>query len=163
MVFGIRPPLQDPNLTYQCKLYDTHAQLIKSLMMELHSNAIAIQSINQDRSKKYFERKRRANLFQEGDSVFIKTPPRTSKLHNTYTGPHTVVSMNNDIVKLTDQKTNRFTTRHVSDIRHSNYSTMGTLLSIIMLCTLATACSADVLFNKVKPIIWMSTKSVVSP
>jgi hypothetical protein len=93
------------------------AKLIQSYMVECHSNAVAIQSTSQERSRKYFESKRRQELFEIGDLVVIKTPTRASKLAPRYKGPYKVVGIKRDIFTLEEASTKKITTRHVACIK----------------------------------------------
>lgn len=117
MTFGKRPPLQDKNLTFKATPSDLYAKLIQSQLKECHSNAIAIQTTSQERSKQYFENKRREVLFEIGDTVVIRSPSRSSKLAPKFLGPYKIVGKTNDVYTLEDTKNQRVTTRHVADLR----------------------------------------------
>ena len=94
-----------------------YAKLVQSYMNECHSNAIAIQSASQERSREYFEKGKRSALFKLGDSVVIRAPSRSSKLAPKYRGPYKVVGIKKDILTLEKSSTHKITTRHASDIK----------------------------------------------
>lgn len=118
MTFGKKPPLQEKGLVYKASPTDLHAKLIRKVLEECYINAIAIQSTAQERSRKFFESKRRNVLFELDDFVYIKTRDRSSKFYPRFQGPYKVVGRKDDIYTLEDQETKRTITRHVNDIRH---------------------------------------------
>ena len=117
MTFGKRPPLQDRSIVFKATPHDTYAKNIQQYMKECYSNAIAIQSASQERARKYYEDKRRNELFEVGDQVFLKAPSRSSKFAPKFIGPYRIIETKKDIYTLKDVKTGRKTSRHVNDIR----------------------------------------------
>lgn len=163
MTFGGRPPLQDKNIVDKTTPYDLHAKLVKSYLKECYSTAVAIQSTTQEKARQYYESKRRAALFQLNDTVAVKTPSRSSKLSPKYTGPFKVIGVKNDIYTLEDLQSKRKTTRHVSDLKAMKTSNNILLITTILsLKLLIVQCNCELLFDRVRPIIWTRIKSQVN-
>lgn len=120
MMFGKRVPLQDKHLTYKASPTDMYAKMVKWYLKECHSNAVAIQSTSQERSKQYFEDKRRPVLFQLNDIVAIKSGKRVSKFHPKFKGPYKIIGINKDIYTLEHLEKKTTTQRHVDDLKHSH-------------------------------------------
>ena len=118
MTFGRRAPLQDKNIVYKATPTDLFAKNIQHHMKECYRSAIAIQSASKERARKYYDSKRREDLFEIGDTVLTKAPSRSSKLSPKFIGPFKVIGKKNDIYTLEDLTSNRKTTRHVADLRH---------------------------------------------
>lgn len=120
MTFGRRAPLQDKNLTVRASPTDLHIKLVRDYLKECHSNAVAIQCASQERAKKFYDAKHRAILYEIGDIVFIKNPPRSiGKLDPRFKGPYKIVGRANDVYTLEDVNNHKTTHRHIYDLRHA--------------------------------------------
>lgn len=117
MTFGRRPPIQDKKLMALANPYDQFAKVIQSYMKECHACAVAIQSTAQERSRSYYMSKRRDALFEVGDSVVVKAPTRSSKLHSKFVGPFEIIQKTKDIFTLKNRETGKTITRHVADLK----------------------------------------------
>lgn len=160
LTFGKRPPLQDKNLTVKANPYDSYAKYIQSYIKECHSNAVAIQTTSQERSKKYYENKRRNTLFKTGDTVAAKRPTRSSKLSPKYIGPLKVIGVKNDIYTLENTANNKTMKRHVSDLKLMQ--TINLLMMIMCIMINNNQTSSLLLQDRIRPIIWLNTKSQVN-
>jgi len=152
LTFGRRPPIQDNFIANQVSVHDMYARLIKNYMHECQSNAIAIQSISQQQSRERYNEQHRKVVYQEGDQAMIKLPPRSSKLAPKYHGPFTVIDVKKDIYKLENNESKKVQTRHVSDLKL--FKACVNLLTV--LCFIM-AVAGQVTFEKVKPLIWLTT------
>ncbi|GLJ59014.1 hypothetical protein SUGI_1488500 [Cryptomeria japonica] len=143
MTFGKRPPLQDKTVVTKTTPYDLHAKRDQ---------------------KTYYENRRRNTLFQLNDIVAIKTSSRSSKLSPKYKGPYKIIGIKNDIYTLEDTETNRKTTRHVADLRSMPQRSQVNMIGIIipLAIVVGTVGSVEVLFDRVRPIIWTKVDSQVT-
>lgn len=86
-----------------------------------HAEAIARQSDQQQRNKKYHEERSVYREFELGTKVLVKTIGQRSKLQNRFAGPYRVVARKNDIYELQscDSRSEKLE-RHVADLKSFN-------------------------------------------
>lgn len=166
LLFGLEYPLRVEGLESAETASSLYAETREYRMREAHQNALGNLRLAQERSRPYFENKRREWEPQVGEQVLTKVMGRRSKLQNRYAGPYKVVSRERDVYELElmgGRKENL--TRHVGDLKPYRAATAFQLLSTLLITSLLLAgCLAtSVRFEEAPPVLWQSTKTYVSP
>lgn len=168
LTFGRRAPLRDKRITVRATPQDMHAKLIRNYLLECHSDAIAIQCNEQEKSKRFYEDSHRTRFFQLNDHVVIKAPNRKSKLAPKFIGPYKIVGIQKDIYRLEDEASGKLTTRHVADLKPFtrinpvNMVKAVTWLSILMtVLAMVVSANGQQTFDRVRPVIWLAKQQRV--
>lgn len=118
MTFGRRHAYQGSlTTTADLSAFDLHAQLVYQQLKRYHEAATEALEDAKDRSRTYFERQHRSISFKIGDTVWVKTVKRRSKLSDRYKGPYTVIKRDNDIYTLRQVQGHQTIMRHVSALK----------------------------------------------